>query len=114
MEGLKRLYIVFSLLVVVASAAAIWIDSRPMCSDYAAISDDELLASLPTRSSFNAQTTGINPETVMWDKPECITKAQRLGRTALGAAVAGGVLLILWLIFRWIIAGFLPARKGQN
>ncbi len=114
LEGLKRLYIALSLLVVIATATAFWMDSRPMCLDYAAMSNDELLAGLQARSSSAAQTSGIDPKTVIWDKPSCITKAARLGRAVLGAAAVGGVLFILWLIIRWIVAGFFPGLKREK
>lgn len=136
MEGLKRIYIVLALPVVIAGAAATWIDSHPMCLDQAAMSNDELLnalrradatgdtagakrladylAGLQAHNSSAAQTSGIDPKTVIWDKPGCTTKAQRLGRTALGAAVAGGALFILWLIFRWVVAGFAPSLKREK
>ena len=124
LEGLKRLYIIFSLLVMVGVAGNVWVDTRSSCiqavfqdktpaSNYAAIPTEELLPDQRRRDS------PIDPSDVKWDTPTtqangCPTKAERVGYTALGAVVTGIFLFVTWLIFRWIMIGFFPALKREK
>ena len=63
LEGLKRLYIVFSVLLVVAIAGAAWADAG--------------------RSYLTGSLAGL------------------------GAAF---VLVLVWMVLRWVISGFLPSQ----
>lgn len=63
LEGLKRLYVVFSVLLVVVIACAAWVDAG--------------------RSYLTGSLAGL------------------------GAAF---VLVLVWLVLRWVISGFLPSQ----
>ena len=127
LEGLKRLYIVFSLLVVTVTAVVVW-DSRQLCAP-------AMTRLKPLTEEFDPGQQAIDPNAVTWDKPTagnfgdknesiglppgfgqtapiapCQASMKRVGATALGAMAAGIVLLIAWLIFRWVISGFLPSQ----
>lgn len=135
LEGVKRLYICVSLLLVAAVAGTIWVEaSRALCAstsiDPSAVTwdkpmtgnfwgKDELISpapgighALPTLD-YSAMPDGELlaglPRRAAPVTP-CPTVMERIGSATLGAVAAGAVLFIAWLVLRWVISGFLPSQ----
>lgn len=95
-RGLKRLYMVLSLLIAVGVIGTVWTNSAShSCRKYEQMGILDRAAEL-----------GVTAP--------CTTDGSMILDTAIIAVGTAIVLTVVWLIFRWIIAGFLPARKGQN
>lgn len=100
LEGLKRLYIVLSIMVVVGSAGGGWAQARAPygCIDLTKISPKEDLS--------RAGDLVLCPSA----SELLISQLVSAAMYATGAVIA---LLVWWFVFRWIITGFFPAT-GQK
>lgn len=139
LEGLKRLFIAFSLLICGGLGVIGWLDGAPpfYCSASLAIVDENsaaaIYSSMPTAnlhdslrradaSGDSAQATIISQairdrSDMERRKTQCPSAAMAVAKRAGFAASlsAGGavVLFMIWLCLRWVIIGFFPtaARK---
>ncbi|MFG5779200.1 hypothetical protein ACFIQF_19240 [Comamonas sp. J-3] len=95
-KGLKRLYIVLSLLIVVGVTGTVWADSaRLSCRRYQQMGILDRAAELGVAAP-------------------CTTDSSRFLDAAIAAAGTAIILTLVWFIFRWIIAGFFPTRSSKK
>ena len=109
LEGLRRLYLVFSLLIVAICAYGGWHDGRP-----AFWCGDEVISFAPP---VNAAVSAIDSARVKWDDEWTLFEPcamgikgllKRISYAALQSAIAAFVLFLIWKALRWIIIGFWP------
>lgn len=135
LEGLKRIFIAISGLVVLASGiggwehvnqpygcvhldAIQWDGSAPQpATDFSKMSDDELLRGLPKVNSRGTPKTFSYEEAFpSRDNPKpvkiCLKPMEywpkKMGYTLGAVVLAATILGIIWCILRWIILGFWP------
>lgn len=118
LEGLRRLFLLFSLAVVAVGANLGWLDGAPppWCKD-------EIVKPANSFSQFGPPKTGhekqqrLEPFTGKLDAP-CNSTWVLWGKSlALGAgyaAAAAVIMLSFWLCLRWIIVGFFPSASRQK
>lgn len=116
LEGLKRLFVVLSLVVISVAGTVGWSEGAPpyWCGG-------ELVVPAPSTNpfdQFDPQKPGsLKPFNGKLDDP-CRSHWVEWGKSAAYAAgfafVAAAVMFVLWLCLRWIIVGFFPgaARKA--
>lgn len=115
LEGLKRLFVVFSLIVIAAAAAIGSENGKP---PYWCAGELVIPANPPAQPQSGpwGKYQSLKPFNGKLDDP-CRTAWMTWGKqVAYGAeyaAVAAAVMFILWLCLRWVIVGFFPsaARK---
>lgn len=94
LEGLKRLYIIFSVLALVGIGGSVWVDSdRHSCAKFERLSIAERAAEL------NAPCTST------------IDMALTTTFVTLVSAIA---LIVVWLLLRWVLTGFCPTTKREK
>lgn len=127
-EGLKRLFLIASLLVVAAAALGGWEEARPAkgCEDDAYLARMNEMIADASRSVAAVTGRSASPPIVIRDEPEdsgwrlfdrCLTGSdatiKRASYAAFFGICAAIALLLIWSALRWVILGFSPgtARK---
>lgn len=103
LEGLKRLFLIIALLVSAVAAVAGWEQGRP---PYGCV--DEATAKLAQQPGpwHNYKSDGVTPAIPCPPKTEVLTK--RVVHAAVYSAAAALLLVLVWLVLRWVIVGFFP------